>query len=152
MHPRCPPRQNRRTSRQLPPSLRGAKPRGNPHSLQCEALPAHRVGGRRTDCHGRWRALAMTEGDGSWSLFAGGAAVIPGRTAERRERRSLRSEFHTQSVSQRPVGKFYSTAVKHNPSGTNLPAGAPGRKKSPVSDETGDFCIKFVRPNTPSGC
>ena len=45
---------------------------------------------------------------------------------ERRGRRSLRSEFHTQSGYQRPVGKFYSPYGSHNPPVPHLPRAKPG--------------------------
>ena len=39
---------------------------------------------------------------------------------------ALQNEFHTPSVSQRPVGRFCSTTSKHNPSVPNLPRAKPG--------------------------
>ena len=56
---------------------------GNPHPQRCKAPPVPYGDGKRTDCHGRLRALAMTAVVGGWSYFAGSAAVVPIRTAER---------------------------------------------------------------------
>ena len=47
-------------------------------------------------------------------------------------------------------GGFCSPYDSQNLSGLNWLPALPG-KKSPVSNETGDFLSKFVRPNTPSG-
>ena len=42
------------------------------------------------------------------------------------EDQPLQSDFHTPSGYQRPVGKFYSSIIKHNPSGPRLPRAKPG--------------------------
>ena len=43
-------------------------------------------------------------------------------------------EFHTPSVSQRPVGRFSSTVNRHNPSDTRLPTGAsPYAEREPAT-------------------
>ena len=47
-----------------------------------------------------------------------------------------RAKPGTQSVSQRPVGRFYSTAVRQNPSDPNLSA-ATRRKNPPFPEKRG---------------
>ena len=81
---------------------------------------------------------------------------------ERRGRRSLRSEFHTQSGYQRPVGKFYSPYGSHDPPVPHLPRAKPGtpsvsqrpvgrfllalRLARPISHELGTTpCVGFTK-------
>ena len=147
----------------VPPlSLRGRRPwQSASPAVQSTARPPP-GDGKKTDCHG---ANAPRNDSGGWRLvllfcivgIEGTAGAMPP---------ALPSEFHTPSVSQRPVGKFYSTAVKQNPPGPNWPPALPGdrsrgpngliqppacqnelsaatrRKKSPASEEPGDFYQK----------
>ena len=58
------------------------------------------------------------------------------------------SEFHTPSVSQRLVGKFYSPYGSHNPSGTSLAPG-PARyaEREPATSREGPMVSFDHRPS-----
>ena len=87
--------QIRSTSAKQPPSLRGAKRRGNPHPLRCNAPPVPGGDGKRTDCQKvncpkgkrghpgvRAYALAMTAVDGSRCFCREIAVVASGRRGQ----------------------------------------------------------------------
>ena len=107
--------------------------------------------GPRNDGGGRWLVLLFCPV--KYRDLVGGGNVarptvrIPYAEREPATGREVLLDFHEPQSTRpelapgtagRPVGKFYSTFMKHDPPGPNWLPALPG-KKSPGSEEPGDF-------------